>query len=173
MTWPKKDKDKEQWLTCGIWDTDYNYDNWEPEFMTIFVAWQLRVTLDSIRNSCDVLAMVLLQWRFEADAFNLLMLQRLGVSPPPRQKQAPRGPDLHNHIFQWMFNICHLSFDSFQCRKPYFQPHISLFGLAENLIWSLKSNGLHIFSTWPIKQYSDHIIITIIIVMLFCHLNHL
>ena len=27
-------------------------DNWEPEFMTIFVTWQLRVTLDSIRNSC-------------------------------------------------------------------------------------------------------------------------
>ena len=30
-------------------------DNWEPEFMTIFVTWQLIVTLDSIRNSCDVL----------------------------------------------------------------------------------------------------------------------
>ena len=27
---------------------------YSPEFMTIFVAWQLRVTLDSIRNSCDV-----------------------------------------------------------------------------------------------------------------------
>ena len=40
--------------TCDIWDTDYNPDNWEPEFMTIFVIWQLRVTLDSIRNSCDV-----------------------------------------------------------------------------------------------------------------------
>ena len=38
--------------TCDIWDTDYNSDNWEPEFMTI---WQLIVTLDSIRNSCDVL----------------------------------------------------------------------------------------------------------------------
>ena len=40
--------------TCEIWDTDYNFDNWEPEFMTICVTWQLRVTLDSIRNSCDV-----------------------------------------------------------------------------------------------------------------------
>ena len=40
--------------TCDIWDTDYNSDNWEPEFMTIFVIWQLIVTLDSIRNSCDV-----------------------------------------------------------------------------------------------------------------------
>ena len=35
--------------TCGLWDIDYNYENWEPEFMTIFVTWQLRVTLDSIR----------------------------------------------------------------------------------------------------------------------------
>ena len=40
--------------TCDIWDTGYNSDNWEPEFMTIFVTWQLIVTLDSIRNSCDV-----------------------------------------------------------------------------------------------------------------------
>ena len=40
--------------TCDIWDTDYNSDNWEPEFMTIFVIWQIIVTLDSIRNSCDV-----------------------------------------------------------------------------------------------------------------------
>ena len=40
--------------TCEIWDNDYNFDNWEPEFMTICVTWQLRVTLDSIRNSCDV-----------------------------------------------------------------------------------------------------------------------
>ena len=40
--------------TCDIWDTDYNSGNWEPKFMTIFVIWQSRVTLDSIRNSCDV-----------------------------------------------------------------------------------------------------------------------
>ena len=38
-----------------IWYTDYNSYNWEHEFMTIFVTWQSRVTLDSIRNSCDVL----------------------------------------------------------------------------------------------------------------------
>ena len=41
--------------TCDIWDTNYNSDNWEPEVMTIFVIWQLIVTLDTIRNSCDVL----------------------------------------------------------------------------------------------------------------------
>ena len=40
--------------TCDFWDTDYNSDNWEPEFLTIFVTWQSRVTLDSSRNSCDV-----------------------------------------------------------------------------------------------------------------------
>ena len=65
-TWP--DQRKRQWqrqihwehlqrailVTCDIWDTDYISDNWELEFMTIFVTWQLRVTLDSIRNSCDV-----------------------------------------------------------------------------------------------------------------------
>ena len=50
LTWPKKTL-----RCCDIWDTDYNTDNWEPEFMTIFVTWQLIVTLDSIRNSCDVL----------------------------------------------------------------------------------------------------------------------
>ena len=41
-------------MTCDIWDTDYNTDNWEPGIMTIFVPWQLIVTLDSIHNSCDV-----------------------------------------------------------------------------------------------------------------------
>ena len=48
------DNGNDKWVTFGNWDTDYNSDNWEPVFMTIFVAWQLRVTLDSIRNSCDV-----------------------------------------------------------------------------------------------------------------------
>ena len=43
--------------TQDNWDTDYNSYNWEPEFMTIFVTWESRVTLDSIRNSCDVLTM--------------------------------------------------------------------------------------------------------------------
>ena len=40
--------------TCGLWDIDYNSDNWETDFMTILVTWQLRVTLDSIHNSCNV-----------------------------------------------------------------------------------------------------------------------
>ena len=59
--------------TCDLWDTDYNSDNWEPEFMTIFVTWQLIVTLDSIRNSCDV-------WTKFSPSFYLHL----------RQVQAPR-----------------------------------------------------------------------------------
>ena len=34
-------------------------DNWEPEFMTIFVIWQLRVTLDIIRYSCNIYILTL------------------------------------------------------------------------------------------------------------------
>ena len=42
--------------TCDFCDTDYNTDSWEFGLMTIFVTWQLFVTLDSsIHNSCDVL----------------------------------------------------------------------------------------------------------------------
>ena len=71
MTWPKKmtktnTKTKTFWEhlraileTCDIWDTGYNSDNWEPEFMTIFVTWQLIVTLDIIHNSCDVCSGIL------------------------------------------------------------------------------------------------------------------
>ena len=55
--------------TCDIWDTDYNTNNWVPGFMKIFITWQLIVTLDSIRNSCDVFriygpSMHAAQWRF-------------------------------------------------------------------------------------------------------------
>ena len=50
-------------MTCDIWDTDYNSDDWEPDFMTIFATWQLRVTLESIRNSCDVFSSPFLKRR--------------------------------------------------------------------------------------------------------------
>ena len=33
-------------ITLDIWDTNYNSDNWEPEFMIISVPWHLTVTLD-------------------------------------------------------------------------------------------------------------------------------
>ena len=36
----------------SLWTSKCDY-NWELDFMTIFVTWQLRVTLDSICNSCD------------------------------------------------------------------------------------------------------------------------
>ena len=31
--------------SCDSWGTDYYSDNWEPEFMTVFVSRQLRATL--------------------------------------------------------------------------------------------------------------------------------
>ena len=40
--------------TCCLWDIDYNSDNWEPKFVTLFMTWQFRVSLDRICNSCDV-----------------------------------------------------------------------------------------------------------------------
>ena len=48
--------------TCDNWDTDYNSYNWESEFITIFLTWQLGVTVDSIRNSCDVFSFYLGFW---------------------------------------------------------------------------------------------------------------
>ena len=53
-------------VTCDIWDTDYISGNWGLDFLKIFVTWQSRVTLDSIRNSCDVLYNILilpLDWK--------------------------------------------------------------------------------------------------------------
>ena len=62
--------------TCDIWDTDYNSDNWEPEFMTIFVTRQSRVTVDSIRNSSDVFSLKahLLLSTILQIIFNILMI---------------------------------------------------------------------------------------------------
>ena len=72
----------------GMWDTDNNSDNWEPEFMTIFVTWQLRVTLDSIRNSCDVFGkLFLVISSFGLVSQSLFMIKKStaapGKQPPP------------------------------------------------------------------------------------------
>ena len=62
---------------CDICNTDYNSDNWEPAFMTIFVIWQLIVTLDSIRNSCDVYMKVFaIQKSFSSKIIMLAILLR-------------------------------------------------------------------------------------------------
>ena len=69
MTWPTKRQLLKQWkgqsqkevdrpwhrhdMVCKLEWIVYISDSWEPEFRTI-VTWQLRVTLDSIRNSCNV-----------------------------------------------------------------------------------------------------------------------
>ena len=55
---------------CDNWDTDCNSYNWEPEFMTIFVTWQLIATLDSIRNSGDVCIMILANYSQELFHFS-------------------------------------------------------------------------------------------------------
>ena len=64
MTWPTKRQLLKQWQIQiqRPWQRHdkvskivYISDSWEPDFRTIILTWQLRVTLDSIRNSCDVL----------------------------------------------------------------------------------------------------------------------
>ena len=57
--------------TCVIWDTDNSSDNWEPEFMTIFGTWQLIVTLDSIRNSCDGFFSIPMKYMYSFAQFTL------------------------------------------------------------------------------------------------------
>ena len=57
------------WETCDIWHTDYISDSLEPEFITIFVTWQLRVTLDRICNSCDVF--ILLRYDIASEKLTL------------------------------------------------------------------------------------------------------
>ena len=55
--------------TCGVWDTDYNSYNWEPEFITIFVTWQSRVIVDRIRNSWDVFLICVFTWIHSAVSY--------------------------------------------------------------------------------------------------------
>ena len=63
LTWPKKSL-----RCCDIWDTNNNTDNWEPEFMTIFVTWQLKLWH---WTAFAILAMFVLHvcW-FKAKSFN-------------------------------------------------------------------------------------------------------
>ena len=78
--------------TYGLWEIDYNPDNWELEFMTIFMTWQLRVTMDSIRNACDVCLK-----RVQIDQFACEDGQggrQEHQSSPPRSLQAPARHNL-------------------------------------------------------------------------------
>ena len=61
----------------SICDTDYNTDNWEPGLMTIFVTWQLIVTLDSIRNSCDVYQRIQIHCNFTTKIKQIFFLDLL------------------------------------------------------------------------------------------------
>ena len=71
--------------TCDIWDTDY-----KPEFRTIFATWQLRVTLDSIRNSCDVY----IKYLMLVDIPELLKLFWNAKSFPYQESKRLRNPKL-------------------------------------------------------------------------------
>ena len=53
MIWSTKDKDNDSIVNGNDKDIDYVSGNWEYKSMTIIVTWQLRVTLDSIRHSCN------------------------------------------------------------------------------------------------------------------------
>ena len=82
MTWPTKIQRQiqrqrqwqRQWQRLVTFQTLINFDNWEPECMTIFVVWQLRVTLDSIHNSCDVF------FFWEHWSMHLLLLSYICIS---------------------------------------------------------------------------------------------
>ena len=50
------------WSEWDIWDTD---SNWEPKFLTIFVIWQLRMTLDSIRNFFQSDSQSMSHWQWQ------------------------------------------------------------------------------------------------------------
>ena len=71
-----------QYWRLDIWDTDYNSDNWEPGVMVILVTWQLIVTLNSIRNSCDVFVLFSFEFLFLSTVFCVflfLVLSKLCV----------------------------------------------------------------------------------------------
>ena len=146
MTWPKKltktntntktmtkTKTKSFWEhllraileTCDIWDTDYNSDNWEPEFMTIFVTWQLIVTLDSIRNSCDVFMKKSHFWVKSWDWDPPPLIWILSQVWPPFSRPFFRGS---NKLFNWwdiappfMYYVFHHIYGQFQGKLSFGQ----------------------------------------------------
>ena len=75
--------------TCDIWDTDYNTANWEPGFMTIFVTWQLIVTLDSI-HKWDVFILNLIH--ISSSIFDISSFMAIIMSDPlDACKKTKRG----------------------------------------------------------------------------------
>ena len=70
MTWPTKRQLLKEWkiqsqiqidrpwqkhdMVCELEWIVYILHSWEPEFRTLIVTWKLRVSMDSIHNSCDV-----------------------------------------------------------------------------------------------------------------------
>ena len=137
--------------TCDIWDTDYYSDNWEPESMTIIVTWQLRVTLDSIRNSCDVywlkVANKLLQKSTFIFDFWLLLVQ-----PDPTTCHATFCKNSHQKGSQFSSNIFPFSLHNIYfsvLRFHYFLKIIDIF-LQNIPLFSLQN---YTFS--PLKHFKS------------------
>ena len=68
-------------MTCDIWDTDYNSDNWEAEYMTIFVTWHWTAfaSLAMFGFQCD--------WNWQCDNFE--------AKPKRTRKNRFKLPPLH------------------------------------------------------------------------------
>ena len=100
--WPWRQMIKAILVTCDIWDTDYNYGNWESVFMIIFVTLQWRVTLDNIRNSCDVL------WDTFHKHLKLPLVGSYWVLHSLRPQDIPRlGRKLHSSFWQCTIHDLH------------------------------------------------------------------
>ena len=115
-------------VTCDIWDTDYIPDNWEPEFMTIFVTWQLRVTRDSIRNSCDVYIYLGLMVVF---LFCFIVLQK-----------ASKEKDFFSLCFKTFskslfFSFAQLEQNNWHCRSKWCQIRNSFLSIVFEIVFNL------------------------------------
>ena len=87
-----------QLMTCDIWDTDYNIDKWESGFMTIFVTWQLMVTLESIRNSCNVFTKELPQNTTVVQSEHRKQYSKVPMTVPSRGIWGMSGACLGQHL---------------------------------------------------------------------------
>ena len=145
MTWPKKTylptylctfiREHHKGIilgTCDICDTDYNSDNWEHEFMTIFVTWKLRVSVDSICNSCDVFS-VTLYFMFRICEggdrkgcgrwTSCCFISHFHIPSPPFSRKTSLKPALHHfrQLFEGLVNTNLMEHESKKSRLQQMQ----------------------------------------------------
>ena len=77
----------------------YNSDNWTSEFLSIFVTWQLRVTLDSICSYCNVFVYFTIDIIF---LFVLLELRHLVLKETPITMVVPWSSGGPLMVLWWM-----------------------------------------------------------------------